>query len=175
MTREKEFYRLVVKAETQFMKSAMLGHLEKLCGPGANTDAVMDWTDTITHEISDRFQGEFGNHALAYYSKQRITYSKDWLTSLERCSNEMWEKLVYDIILHEMAHLFLWKFLNKYRGHGYAWRTMGWILGFAPIGSTRRAKRLSWIHQIQHHKEQKTFQWRQVVGETVRLSVERIA
>jgi hypothetical protein len=60
----------------------------------------------------------------------------------------MWLSKI-DLILHEMGHLFEYYFFRS-RGHGYRWRAIGTIVGYAQVGSTSDERRMQYSAHAAH-------------------------
>jgi hypothetical protein len=98
-------------------------------------DAVRAWLDRVTHNVHGQHR-KTNIHATAHYRQQKITYNPIYGSRL----GDDWEVVMLDLVLHELGHLFTYWFLGTV-GHEWSWKSVGHIVGYVPIGSTRNDKR----------------------------------
>lgn len=91
--------------------------------------AVRLWIKGITHVPTGRHR-RLRVYATAYYKRQQIVYSPLFLEHTK--GNP---KLLLDLVLHEMGHLFTHHFFDL-RGHDWSWCSVGGVVGYAPVGGT---------------------------------------
>lgn len=82
------------------------------------------------------------NNAWAYPSKREVAFNPFAIAEyLDHLTEEQFDARVTDLILHELGHLFAWRFM-KARGHGKVWRAWGRAMMYVPIGCTHQKKKL---------------------------------
>jgi hypothetical protein len=115
--------------------------------PPITPETVRMWLSKITH-VHGNHQMKSRNHATAWYLKQHITYNPHNL-NLQLNNGTIGQNRLLDLILHEMGHLFEYYFFRS-RGHGYRWRAIGTIVGYAQVGSTSDERRMQYSAHAAH-------------------------
>jgi hypothetical protein len=107
-------------------------YLTEATVPYVTEDSLRAWLADIKHNPHGRHK-KLRCYATAHYVKQLVVYNPLFL-------EQQSEKDILDTILHELGHLFTWHFMRA-RGHGYEWRHVGTIVGYAEVGSTTDTRR----------------------------------
>lgn len=120
-----------------------------------DVDAIYEWINAISWkaERRDKKDNESSHYATAYYSSQRIVF---WGKTIATNKSD---SFLYDMILHEMGHLFTGHFLGTF-GHDNHWRAVGRIVGYVQVGGTYDGRRLGrmvkssaqWVH-VEHREK----------------------
>jgi len=100
--------------------------------PEPTPTGIAYWLAHITHNPNGRHRKR-RNYAMAYYRKQKIIYNPLNLADMD-------SDFLLDLVLHELGHLFTYRFLNM-TGHGDAWKAVGEVVGYATVGSTSSKRR----------------------------------
>ena len=90
--------------------------------------SVRAWLESVLHNPNGKHRRPDRNYATAYYTRQEIIYNPKWVEQAD-------ELALLDIVLHELGHLFAFHFLGS-RGHDHKWKSVGHIVGYAPVGSS---------------------------------------
>ena len=93
-------------------------------------ETIFVWLTGVQFVVSKRMRWA---HGVAYGSS-RINLNPYTLTWAS-------DDALDDLLLHELGHLFADRFINPREGHGWHWRYVGFILGYAPVGCTEDARR----------------------------------
>lgn len=128
----------ITRATVRYIQVAERGALDGF--PGVTPEAVAAWAFAVSHHISANFAARRRRGAqtcaLAYSDRQAIRWNPTFLLEAPD-----WQ--ILDAVLHELGHLFVYEF-GAYRGHGYQWAALGYLIGYAPIGSAMPARRLAY-------------------------------
>lgn len=108
--------------------------------------AMQAWLKGVTHIPQGRHK-RIRVHATAYYRAQKIVYNPIYMKYCEE--RGIWDKMMLDLVLHELGHLFTHHFCNQ-RGHGWCWVECGEIVGYATVGSTGDATRVQYATFAAH-------------------------
>lgn len=146
MTEAERLGPLTVRAAGRFLEEAADGRLLRFSSR-ADFDNVARWIMEVKHTVSPRFR-KFRTYAYAHYESQTVTYNP---IAMQHQSDED----LFDTVLHEMGHLFCGKFVSRRVGHGIEWQSLGWIVGYAPVGCTTEQKRERYMEVVEgarsHH------------------------
>lgn len=138
-------FKLIARAEARFIdKAPELNLLGRRFAPNRfglqareiTAESVAEWLRGVTHQPHSQHR-RTNVHAYASYKRQLIVYNPMYLQSVDSLT---WEDRIFDLVLHELGHLFTYWFYGRV-GHDDSWRAVGRTVGYVPIGSTREKKR----------------------------------
>lgn len=115
-------------------------------------EAVNEWLRNVSYAANHR-RRVIRRLATADAGAQHVTFNPHYVHEIvnEQVLDGEWtesELMLRDTILHELAHLFAFRFFGA-DGHGRIWRKVADEFGAAPWGCTRRKKRMRWIRANQ--------------------------
>lgn len=128
---EQRLEKAVNEARQTFLQNAKrLQEWHRRWGTGATPTEVDIFTWLIEVPIEKgKHRASSNNHGYAHLRTQRVTINPYFVA---RSTDEE----VLDMVLHELGHLFAWKFARE-DGHGPVWQSLGFVVGYVPVGCTR--------------------------------------